>query len=204
MNPLSFIDTADPPDRQNEKLRKIVVVLMDRLERDTSESGAAYGLFQTAVALEAKVRGRTNDLQVAMEALGGANARLAGAKAEAEEARAALHNALEALQEGFALFSADEKLVMCNSRFGYVTSDKRGQIKPGISFAAYVDAISRSRSLALDPGTTARDWASGRPRAIRGAPDRRSVDSGQRTTHPRRRLRDHPDRHHRTGAGGAA
>jgi PAS domain-containing protein len=147
MPDLSLIDPADGLDRQNEKLRRIVTALMDRVERDTNDSGAAYGLFQTAVALEAKVRGRTNDLEQAMH-------ELAGAKAEAESARASLHNALEALQEGFALFSADERLVMCNSRFGFVTADMRDQIRPGITFVEYVETISRSRVLALDPGTT--------------------------------------------------
>lgn len=162
MPDLSLIDPADGPDRQNEKLRRIVTALMDRVERDTNDSGAAYGLFQTAVALEAKVRGRTNDLEQAMH-------ELAGAKAEAESARASLHNALEALQEGFALFSADERLVMCNSRFGFVTADMRDQIRPGITFVEYVETISRSRVLALDPGTTAQSWAAWRMRAHRGA-----------------------------------
>jgi hypothetical protein len=169
MSDLSLINQSDSPERQNIKLRKIVAALMDRVERDTNDSGAAYGLFQTAVALEAKVRGRTSDLHEAMEALGGANGRLASAKAEAETARAALHNALEALQEGFALFSADETLVMCNSRFGFVTADIRGFIKPGISFATYVETISRSASLALDPGSTSADWVAWRMRAHRGA-----------------------------------
>ncbi|MGG7564961.1 PAS-domain containing protein [Rhodovulum sp. DZ06] len=166
---LSLIDPNDLPERQNEKLRKIVAALMNRVERDTNETGAAYGLFQTAVALEAKVRARTNDLQETMTALEAANARLAGAKAEAEAARAALHNALEALQEGFALFSADETLVMCNSRFGYVTHDIRDRIKPGISFEDYVDILSRSEVLALYPGSSPEDWKAWRMRAHRGA-----------------------------------
>lgn len=162
MTEMSLIDPADGPERQNHKLRRIVAALMDRVERDTNDSGAAFGLFQTAVALEAQVRGRTDDLEQAMQALG-------GAKAEAETARAALHNALEALQEGFALFSADERLVMCNSRFGFVTADMRDQICPGIHFADYVEIISRSRSLALDPGTTPEGWVAWRMRAHRGA-----------------------------------
>ena len=166
---LSLINPDDAPERQNEKLRKIVSALMSRVERDTNETGAAYGLFQTAVALEAKVRARTTDLQDTMEALEAANARLAAAKAEAEAARAALNNAVEALQEGFALFSADETLVMSNSRFGYVTHDIRHRIRPGISFEDYVDVLSQSRVLELTPGTTPADWKAWRMRNHQGA-----------------------------------
>lgn len=169
MTATSLINPADSPERQNEKLRKIAAALMDRVERDTNETGAAYGLFQTAVALEAKVRDRTRDLQDTMTALEAANGRLAAAKAEADDARAQLHNALEALQEGFALFSADEILLMCNSRFGYVTHDIRDRIKPGISFEEYIELLSRSRVLALEPGTTPEDWKGWRLRNHRGA-----------------------------------
>ena len=52
-------DVPPTPERQLEKLSKINAVLMDRVERSMDQQGSAYSLFQTAIALEAKVRSRT-------------------------------------------------------------------------------------------------------------------------------------------------
>ncbi len=49
-----------------DRLRKIVVVLMDRAERSTS-APSEFNLFQTAVVLEDEVRRRTTELQEALE-----------------------------------------------------------------------------------------------------------------------------------------
>ena len=85
--------------------------------------------------------------------------RLAQANRETEAARSNLANAIETVQEGFALFNRDEELVMCNSRFGMHMPDIRGRLTPGLGFADYVELVSRSRHLSL-PGTeTPADWA---------------------------------------------
>jgi two-component system, sensor histidine kinase len=47
---------------EHAKLQKIVRVLVDRVERDMDSQGSAFGLFQTAVVLEHKVRERTAEL----------------------------------------------------------------------------------------------------------------------------------------------
>jgi signal transduction histidine kinase len=44
---------------ENQKLRKINRVLMDRVERSTDAQGSAFGLFQAAITLEQTVRQRT-------------------------------------------------------------------------------------------------------------------------------------------------
>jgi signal transduction histidine kinase len=49
--------------RENEKLRKIVDVLMRRVERSTDAQGNAFSLFQAAIILESTVRERTAELQ---------------------------------------------------------------------------------------------------------------------------------------------
>jgi signal transduction histidine kinase len=49
--------------RENEKLRKIVDVLMKRVERSTDAQGNAFSLFQAAIILESTVRERTAELQ---------------------------------------------------------------------------------------------------------------------------------------------
>ena len=49
--------------RENEKLRKIVKALVDRVERSTDAQGNAFSLFQAAITLENTVRQRTGELQ---------------------------------------------------------------------------------------------------------------------------------------------
>ncbi len=155
---LGLINDHDTLERQNEKLLKIVSTLMRRVEQDTDSSGVAYAQFQRAVMLEDEVRARTRDLERALDLLNESNAKLAIANWETEAARADLANAIETVQEGFALFNAEEKLVMCNSRFGMHMGDIRGQVKPGLLFRDYVRIVSRSKFLSLPPNETPEQW----------------------------------------------
>jgi signal transduction histidine kinase len=65
--------------RENEKLRKINRVLMERVERSTDAQGNAFSLFQAAITLEKMVLVRTAELQAL-------NRQLLAAKTEAERA----------------------------------------------------------------------------------------------------------------------
>ncbi|MEC3861727.1 PAS-domain containing protein [Mesobacterium sp. TK19101] len=158
----SLINDADSLERQNEKLRKITEALMRRVEQSTDDSGAAYAQFQRAAMLEEVVRDRTRELERTLELLNVSNAKLASANAEAEEARANLANAIETVQEGFALFDAEERLVMCNSRFGKHMRDIYHLFRPGLAFADYVRLVSRSPYLSLPDGETPENWAAQR------------------------------------------
>lgn len=160
----SFVNPADPPDRQREKLLRIVEVLMRRVEQATDDGGAAYAQFQRAVMLEDQVRERTRELERALDLLNGSNALLAAATREAEDARQNLANAIEAVQEGFALFGADERLVLCNSRFGMQLGDIHAALRPGLTFGDYVTLVSNSVDLAREPGVSAATWAERRLR----------------------------------------
>ena len=155
----SLINPEDSLERQNEKLLQISEVLMRRVEQDTDKSGAAYALFERAALLEDQVRQRTQDLEHALDLLNDSNARLAEANRETEAARADLANAIETVQEGFALFDADDLLVMCNTRFGMPMLDLQGELVPGLAFEAYVQMVSKSRYLALPEGVTPEEWA---------------------------------------------
>ncbi len=155
----TLVNPADPPERQHEKLLQIVDVLMRRVEQATDDSGAAYSQFQRAVMLEDQVRQRTSDLEHALDLLNESNALLAEAKREAEAARQNLADAIETVQEGFALFDAAETLVMCNARFGMHMGDIHDALKPGLTFADYVGMVSRSADLALPQGETSGSWA---------------------------------------------
>ncbi|MCW1933653.1 hybrid sensor histidine kinase/response regulator [Pararhodobacter zhoushanensis] len=155
----TLLNPADPVERQNEKLLRIVEVLMRRVEQGTDLSGAAYAQFERAAMLEDQVRARTRELEAALDLLNESNARLALASREAEATRRNLSDAIETVQEGFGLFGPDDILVMSNSRFGLQLQDIRPGLVPGLSFAGYVDLVSSSGQLSLPEGVSQQDWA---------------------------------------------
>ncbi|HSF64952.1 MAG TPA: PAS-domain containing protein [Paracoccaceae bacterium] len=163
----SLVDPADPPARQTQKLLVIAEALMRRVEQITDDSGAAYAQFQRAVLLEDQVRERTRDLERALDLLNLSNARLAEANRATEAARRNLANAIETVQEGFALFDAQDVMVLCNSRFGMQLGDIHPALRPGLRFDDYVGRVSRSRDLALPAGETPEVWAARRMAAHR-------------------------------------
>ena len=158
----SLINPADSVERQNRKLIKIVETLMRRVEQDTDAAGDAYAQFQRAALLEDEVRARTRELERALDLLNESNARLAEANRETEAARANLANAIETVQEGFALFDPHDRLVMCNSRFGMHMPDIHPRLKPGLGFADYVAIVAASPYLSLPPDQSPADWAAQR------------------------------------------
>jgi signal transduction histidine kinase/CheY-like chemotaxis protein len=159
----TLINPADSAERRAEKLLTIAEALMRRVEQATDDSGAAYAQFQRAALLEDQVRERTQDLGRALDLLNESNARLAEAMREAETARQNLSSAIETVQEGFALFDREDRLVMCNSRFAMHMPDVHARLQPGLGFPDYVSMVSRSPHLALEDQTGA-DWAQGRMR----------------------------------------
>lgn len=160
----TLINPADSAERRAEKLLTIAEALMRRVEQATDDSGAAYAQFQRAALLEDQVRERTHELGRALDLLNESNARLAEAMREAETARNNLSNAIETVQEGFALFDREDRLVMCNSRFAMHMPDVHAQLTPGLGFQDYVALVSRSPHLSLPEGEGAPDWAQGRMR----------------------------------------
>ena len=155
----NLINPTDSPARQTEKLLTIAQVLMRRVEQITDDGGAAYAQFQRAAMLEDLVRDRTRDLERALDLLNASNGALAAANRETEAARQNLADAIETIQEGFALFDAGDVLVMCNSRFGMHMEDLRPHLKPGLTFDDYVERVSRSQFFALPAGASAHSWA---------------------------------------------
>lgn len=153
-----LVNPEDAPDRQIEKLGKIADALMRRVEQSTDESGASYAHFQSAVMLEAQVRARTRDLERTLRLLNESNANLAAASEAAQQARADLFNALEAVQEGFALFGADDAMVMCNSRFCRQMPKVWRELREGLPFEDYIQLVSRKGGVDNEAG----DWASKR------------------------------------------
>lgn len=161
---MSLIDPHDTIERQNEKLLVIAQSLMRRVEQKSDQSGLAYQQFERAALLETEIRERTQDLERALDLLQESNARLEIANDETEKARSNLTEAIETINEGFALFEADDGLVLSNSRFCRDLVDVEKGLATGLTFEAYVELISESKYLALPEDMTPEKWADQRLR----------------------------------------
>ncbi len=190
----TLINPADSLERQRDKLLEISDVLMRRVEQDTDRTGAAYALFERAALLEEQIRQRTRDLEHALELLNASNAQLAEANRATETARANLADALETIQDGFALFGPDEALITCNSRFGQHMGDLTAGLTPGLRFGDYLRKVSQSSNLALPQGVSPKQWLAQRMRRHREA---RAVFNVQLTGDRWVQVSEH-----RTGNGG--
>jgi signal transduction histidine kinase len=73
-------------ERRIAKLEKINAALMGRVERSMDSNRSAFSLFETAIALDHKVRSRTDELQHALRSLERSNDALMRAKTQAETA----------------------------------------------------------------------------------------------------------------------
>lgn len=155
----SLVNPNDSIERQNEKLLTIVQSLMRRVEQKSEQTGLAYQQFERAALLESEVRERTRDLERALDLLQETNARLAIANDETEKARSNLTEAIETVNEGFALFEEDDGLVLSNSRFCRDFLDIESGLVSGLPFEEYVTLISESAFIALPDYQKAQDWA---------------------------------------------
>ncbi|WP_415401063.1 PAS-domain containing protein [Tateyamaria sp. SN3-11] len=155
---MSLVNPSDTIERQNEKLMQIAQSLMRRVEQKNEQSGLAYQQFERAALLETEVRERTHDLERALDLLQESNTRLEIANDETERARSNLTEAIETINEGFALFEPVDGLVLSNSRFCRDLTDVAGLLVGGLQFEDYVKLISGSGFLALPEGQTRDDW----------------------------------------------
>ncbi|MDO6694591.1 NahK/ErcS family hybrid sensor histidine kinase/response regulator [Aliiglaciecola sp. 3_MG-2023] len=110
---------------ENQKLSKINNVLMRRVEMGWGNHSDAYQSFEDAALLADKVKERTQKLQQTLHRLEESNQKLEQARLDAErnrqasdQARQRLNDAIESISDSFALFDADRKMVMVNSRCG--------------------------------------------------------------------------------------
>ena len=124
------------------KLEAINAALIDRVERATDIQGGAFSIFESAVTLEAMVRGRTGELEDAMGKLASVNARIEAAHADADAARTRLRDAIESLSDGFALFNAEDRLVMSNTAFAAMWPELADMIAEQPHFTAMIERLT--------------------------------------------------------------
>ncbi len=77
------------------------------------------------------------------------------AEREARQAHARLLDAIESVAEGFVLFDADDRLVLCNQRYRDLFSDCRDALTPGTRFEPLLRATSAHGLYHLSPEETA-------------------------------------------------
>ena len=162
-----MIERASSPAtscQDSMKLQKIVKVLMDQVERGIDFQGNAYSLFQTAIVLEDKIRERTRRLETALRELEKSNRELSIAKEQTETAQTRLMEAVESISEGFVHFDADDRLVLCNTKFLELWSDGKHDIgkvlRPGVSFRE-ISRWTVETGLIVDDGDPD-EWLRGR------------------------------------------
>jgi signal transduction histidine kinase/CheY-like chemotaxis protein len=109
----------------------------------TAERAAEQALLAANESLEARVKDRT---------------------ARAEEAKRLLYDAIESITLGFALFDADDRLVLCNSRYrDLLYPGMQSQVKLGMTFEEIVrNAISRSLIQDADDDGNRDAWVAAR------------------------------------------
>ena len=82
---------------------------------------------------------------------------LSDARDQAGAARRQLTDALESISEGFFLFDADDRLVVCNSRFRELYPGLADIVVPGVSFETILRTVAQRRIL-TDTAGRADDW----------------------------------------------
>jgi len=122
-------------EREVVRLNRIRQSLTRRVERDIDGQGSAFSLFQTASVLEAQVKARTRDLQDTLSDLEKSYREAARTREQAETARLRLLAAIESISEGFALFDAQDRLVLFNQTYLAFWPDIADKIHVGMGFA---------------------------------------------------------------------
>lgn len=181
----------DELERENAKLRRINAVLMDRVERSMDCQGGAFSLFQTAIVLEQKIRERTLELERTLLELEHSHRDLARAKALAETMRTRLSEAIEAVNEGFALFDSDDRLILCNRKYLSFWPGVADRIAPGMRFREIAELAASAQSVD-EPGQPPEAWLSDRLDRHRepGEPHVHRLASGRWLQINERRTRD--------------
>jgi PAS domain S-box-containing protein len=179
MNAKSSNGASRPPavdlERQVAKLTEINRALMGRVERSLDFHGNAFTLFEAAIFLDRKVNDRTRELTEAMRSLEHTNNELNAAIIASHTAQNRLHDSINSMSEGFALFDRDDRLILFNQKFLDYWPALRDRVRAGITYHELLAQAFRHGEIAMAEGMTA-DWIKSRlaerANARRGQPAR--------------------------------
>lgn len=177
-------------EREVLRLNRIRHALIERVERDMDGQGSAFSLFQTASVLEAQVKARTRDLQETLSDLEKSYQEAAHAREQAETSRLRLLAAIESISEGFALFDADDRLILFNQTYLAFWPDIADHIRVGMDFAEMA-SLAVEHKCVIDAYRDPEDWVRRRLRqhaeclgpSVHALSDGRWMQVNERRTH---------------------
>lgn len=102
---------------ENARQKKMIEVLVNRVEQTHGHPIEPYAAFQHSVILADQVREKTETLNAALLDLEQLNTQLSQAKLNSEAAHQRFLDAIESISDGFALYDRTLRLVHCNYRF---------------------------------------------------------------------------------------
>lgn len=140
-----MIDPEAPSEIQIARQAKIIDALIRRANRQHELGSSAYGVFQSAIALQAQVWAKTRDLERTTD-------ELRHARNDSERMRKNLADALSAMDGGVALFTAG-RLEVCNDIFLRLLPDISDRLQPGLPVEDCFEAMSESRHLVTVEGS---------------------------------------------------
>lgn len=132
----------------------------------------AFSLMTTALAFQLLRRMRAELLLMQR------NRQLEVSEKETQKARMQLLSAIEALEDGFVIFDADEKLVAANSRYHEIFAGLSDILRPGVSFQELIRFAAHS-GLVADSAGREEEWIEQRLAQFRradGPAEHRTVD----------------------------
>ena len=121
------------------------VALGDLQGRVTATGHAILGVFGTIILVLVAQRRRQNATEAKLRK---ANHMFVASEADAKHARAQLEAAVEAMQDGFVLFDAQERLILANRQYRAMFEQIADRIRPGMSFGELLDSFIASGSIA--------------------------------------------------------
>ncbi len=129
----SVEDVLDALRYENDKLRKINQVLIQRVEQGWGNQGDAYRSFQNAALLEDKVKDRTIKLRRTLYKLEEANQTLSETRRESAHTRQRLYDTIESISDAIVLFDSERRLVLANSQFYDFWRGTDARIETGVT-----------------------------------------------------------------------
>ncbi|MBV9532407.1 MAG: PAS-domain containing protein [Bradyrhizobium sp.] len=82
---------------------------------------------------------------------------LSEARDKAAQAQIRLTDALESISEGFSLFDADDRMVLCNSRYRELYPGLADLMRPGLEFEHLIKSVLE-RGIVADAGARPEEW----------------------------------------------
>src|SRR3974390_3173369 len=83
------------------------------------------------------------------------------AEAKAARAKLQLHEAIASIDEGFALWDAQDRLIVCNDRLRHMFGELDVELRQGVSFEEVISSLARSGRIPITPNSI-NDWVKNR------------------------------------------